>query len=119
MSNTIDRKNPSGNDDNTDATNDIVENNYFQRTSCKVRSFFIYRGSNQHLRTCLRKTRDAVVTDSQPVSLRAVNDLQSTAESSQRQNVREIVSEEYTNISCTSSSEAISLHLIFTQTSNN
>ena len=81
MSNTIDRENPSGNDYNTDATDDIVENNYFQRTSCKVRSFFTYRGSNQHLRTCLRKTRDVVVTDSQPASLRAVNDLQSTAES--------------------------------------
>ena len=98
MSNNIDQENPSGNDDNTDATNDIGENNYFRCTSCKVRSFFTYRGLNQHLRTCLKKTRDVIVTGSQPASSRAVNDLQSTTESQQRQNVREIVNEEYTNI---------------------
>ena len=97
MSNNIDQENPSGNDDNTDATNDIGENNYFRCTSCKVRSFFTYRGLNQHLRTCLKKTRDVIVTDSQPASSRAVNDLQSTTESQKRQKVREIVSEEYTN----------------------
>ena len=96
MSNNIDQENPSGNDDNTDATNDIGENNYFRCTSCKVRSFFTYRGLNQHLRICLKKTRDVIVTDSQPAS--SANDLQSTTESQQRQNVREIVSEEYTNI---------------------
>ena len=39
-----------------------------------------------------------IVADSQAVSSRAVNDLQSTTESQQRQNVREIVNEEYTNI---------------------
>ena len=39
-----------------------------------------------------------MVTDSQPASSRVVNDLQSTIESQQRQNAREIVSEEYTNI---------------------
>ena len=44
------------------------------------------------------KTRDVIVTDSQPASSRAINDLQSTTESQQRQNAREIVSEEYTNI---------------------
>ena len=98
MSSNIDQENPSGNDDNTDATNDIGENNYFRCTSCKVRSFFTYRGLNQHLRTCLKKTRDVIVTGSQPASSRAVNDLQSTTESQQRQNVREIVNEEYTNI---------------------
>ena len=98
MSNNTDQENPSGNDDNTDATNDIGENNYFRCTSCKVRSFFTYRGLNQHLRTCLKKTRDVIVTGSQPASSRAVNDLQSTTESQQRQNVREIVNEEYTNI---------------------
>ena len=42
--------------------------------------------------------RDVTVTDSQPASSRAVNDLQSTTESQQRQNAREIISEEYTNI---------------------
>ena len=63
-----------------------------------LQSFFTYRGLNQHLRTCLRKTRDVIVTESQPASSRAVNDLQSTTESQQRQNVREIVNEEYTNI---------------------
>ena len=42
--------------------------------------------------------RDVTVTDSQPASSRAVNDLQSTTESQQRQNAREIVSEEYTSI---------------------
>ena len=98
MSNNTDQENPSGNDDNTDATNDIGENNYFRCTSCKVRSFFTYRGLNQHLRTCLKKTRDVIVTGIQPASSRAVNDLQSTTESQQRQNVREIVNEEYTNI---------------------
>ena len=69
-------------------------------TSYKVRSFFIYCGLNQHLRTCLRKTRDAIVTDSQPASSRAINDLQSTKHNraQQRQNAKEIVSEEYTNI---------------------
>ena len=97
MSNNIDQENPSGNDDNTDATNNKGKNNYFRCTSCKVRSFFTYRGLNQHLRTCLKKTRDVVVTGSQPASSRAVNDLQSTTESQKRQKVREIVSEEYTN----------------------
>ena len=96
MSNNVDQENPSGYDDTTDATNDIGENNYFRCTSCKVRSFFTYRGLNQHLRICLKKTRDVIVTDSQPAS--SANDLQSTTESQQRQNVREIVSEEYTNI---------------------
>ena len=65
-----------------------------------LQSFFTYRGLNQHLRTCLRKTRDVIVTESQPASSRAVNDLQSTTESQQRQNVREVVSEEYTTIKC-------------------
>ena len=78
---TIDQENPSGNDDNTDATNDRGENNYFRCTSCKERSFFIYRGLN----------RDVIVTDSQPASSGAVNDLQSTTESQQRHNVTEIV----------------------------
>ena len=45
----------------------------------------------------MRKTRDVIVTDSQSASSRALNDLQSTAESQQRQNTREIVSEEYTS----------------------
>ena len=98
MSNSIDQEKTSGNDDNTDASNNIGENNYFRCASCKVRSFFTYRGLNQHLQTCLKKTRDVIVTGSQPASSRAVNDLQSTTESQQRQNVREIVSEEYTNI---------------------
>ena len=65
-----------------------------------LQSFFTHRGLNQHLRTYLRKTRDVIVTDSQPASSRAVNDLQSTTESQQGQNVREIVSEEYTTIKC-------------------
>ena len=39
-----------------------------------------------------------IVTDSWLASSREMNDLQSAAESQQRQNVREIVSEEYTNI---------------------
>ena len=76
----------------------IGENDYFRCTSCKVRSFFTYRRLNQHLRTCLRKTRDVIVTDSQPASPIAINDLQSTTESQQRQNAREIVSEEYIDI---------------------
>ena len=94
MSNNIGQENPSVNDDNTDATKDRCENDYFRCTSCKVRSFFTYRGLNQHLRTCLRKTRDLIVTDSQPASPIAINNLQSTTESQQRQNAREIVSEE-------------------------
>ena len=98
MSSNIDQENPSANEDNTYATNDRGENNNFLCTSCKVRNFFTYRGSNQHLRTCLRKTRDVIVTENQPASSRAVNDLQSTTESQQHQNVREIVGEEYTNI---------------------
>ena len=98
MSDNIDQENPSANDDNTDASNDRSENDYFRYTSCKVRSFFTYRGSNQHLRTCLRKARDVIVTDSQPASSKAINDLQSTTESQQRQNARVIVSEECTNI---------------------
>ena len=98
MSDNIDQENPSANDDNTDASNDRSENDYFRCTSCKVRSFFTYRGSNQHLRTCLRKARDVIVTDSQPASSKAINDLQSTTESQQRQNARVIVSEECTNI---------------------
>ena len=98
MLNNIDQENPSANDDNTDTTNDRGENDYFRCTSCKVRSFFKYRGLNQHLQTCLRKTRNVIVADSQPASSRAINDLESTTESQQRQNAREIVSEEYTNI---------------------
>ena len=98
MSSNIDQENPSANEDNTDATNDRGENNNFLCTSCKVRNFFTYGGLNQHLRTCLRKTRDVIVTENQPASSRAVNDLQSTTESQQHQNVREIVGEEYTNI---------------------
>ena len=39
-----------------------------------------------------------IITERQLVSSRPVNDLQSTAESQQCQNVREIVSEEYTNM---------------------
>ena len=79
MPNNIDQENPPANDDNTDATKDRGENNYFRSTSCKVRSFFAYRGLNEHLRTCLRKTRDVIVTDSQSVSSRALNYLQSAA----------------------------------------
>ena len=90
MSNNIDQENPSANDDNTDATDDRGENDYFQCTSCKVRSFFTYRGLNQHLRICLRKTRDVIVTDSQPASPISTNDLQSTTESQQRQNARRL-----------------------------
>ena len=45
----------------------------------------------------MKKTRDVIVTDSHPASSRATNFLQSTTESQQRQNSREIVSEEYTN----------------------
>ena len=100
MSNNIDQENPSANDDNTDATKDRGENDCFRCTSCKVRSFFTYRGLNQHLRACLMKTRDVIVTDSQPASPITINDLQSTTESQKRQNAREIVSEEYTNIKC-------------------
>ena len=81
MSNNIDQKNPSANDDGTDATNDGGENDYFRCTFCKLQSFFTYRGLNQHLRTCLRKTRDVIVTEYQLASSRAVNDLQSTTES--------------------------------------
>ena len=82
MSNNIDQENPSGSDDNADGTNDIPgENNYFRCTSCKVWSLLTYRGLNQLLRTCLRKTRDVIVTDSQPASSRAVNNLQSATES--------------------------------------
>ena len=73
MSNNIDQENQPGNDDNTDRTKDIGENNYVRCTSCKVRSFFTYRGLNQHLRTCLRKTRDLIVTDSQPPSSSSAN----------------------------------------------
>ena len=98
MSKNIDRENPLVNDDNTDGTNNKGENGYFWCTSCKVRSFFTYRGLNQHLRTRLRKTRDVIVTDSQPASSRTIHDLQSTTESQQRQNAKEIVGEEYTNI---------------------
>ena len=46
----------------------------------------------------MRKTRDVIVTDSQPASSKAINDLPNTTESQQRQNAREIVSETYTNI---------------------
>ena len=81
MSNNIDQENPSANDGNTDATNGRSENEYFWCMSCKIRSFFTYCGLNQHLRTCLRKTRDVIAIDSQPGSSRVVNDLQSTIES--------------------------------------
>ena len=81
----------SANDDNTDATNDRGENNCFQCTSCREQSFFTYHGLNQHLRSCLKKERDVIVTDSQPASSRAVNDLQSTTESQQHQNVVVVV----------------------------
>ena len=47
----------------------------------------------------MRKTRDVIVTDSQPASSKAINDLQSTTESQQRQSASVIVSEECTNIS--------------------
>ena len=39
-----------------------------------------------------------LVAGSQPAILKTVNDPQSTTESQKRQNIREIVSEEYTNI---------------------
>ena len=39
-----------------------------------------------------------LVADSQPAILKTVNEPQSTTESQKRQNIREIVSEEYTNI---------------------
>ena len=73
MSNNIDQENPSDNGDNRDATNGRGENDYFRCTSCKVPSFFTYRGLSQHPRICLRKARDVIVTDSQPASSRAVN----------------------------------------------
>ena len=73
MSNNIDQENPSANGDNRDATNGRGENDYFRCTSCKVPSFFTYRGLSQHPRICLRKARDVIVTDSQPASSRAVN----------------------------------------------
>ena len=38
MTNNIDQENPSTKDDNTDATNDRDENDYFQCRSCKVTS---------------------------------------------------------------------------------
>ena len=91
MSNNIDQEDPSANDDNTDATNDGSENEYFWCMSCKIRSFFTYRGLNQHLRTCLRKTRNVIVLDSQPASSRVINDPQSNIESQQRQNARDEV----------------------------
>ena len=99
MSNNIDQENPSTNDDNTDATNDRGENDYFWCTFCIAQSFFTYPGLNQHLRTCLKKTRDVIVTDTQLASSRAISYLQSTTESQKRQNAREIVSEEYTKVS--------------------
>ena len=83
MSNNNDQENPSANYDKTDATNDRGENDYFRCTSCRVRSFFLYYGLNQH-RTCLRKTTDAIVTDSQPASPVAINDLQSTTTSERK-----------------------------------
>ena len=46
----------------------------------------------------MKKTRDVIVTNSQPESSKAVNDLQSTIESQQRYNARVVVSEECTNI---------------------
>ena len=46
----------------------------------------------------MRKTRDVIVTDSQPASSKAINYLQSTTESQQCQNARVIASEECTNI---------------------
>ena len=98
MSDNIDQENPSANDDNTDASNDRGENDYFRCTSCKVRNFFTYRGLNQQLRACLKKTRDVIVANSQPASSKAVNDLQRTTESQQRHNARVVVSEECTNI---------------------
>ena len=94
MSDNIDQENPTAND----AGNDRSENEYFRNTSCKVRRFFTYRELNQQLQTCLRKAREVIVTDSQPASSKAVNDLQITTESQQRQNARVIISEECTNI---------------------
>ena len=44
------------------------------------------------------ETRNVTITDSQPPCSRAINDLQSTTESQQLQNAKEIVSEKYTNI---------------------
>ena len=55
MTNNIDHENPSANDDRGETDN-------FRCTSVKVRSFFTYRGLNQHLRTCLKKMRDVIVT---------------------------------------------------------
>ena len=73
-------------------------NDDFRCTSCKVSSFFTYRGFNQHFRTCLGKARGVVVTASQPASSRATNHLQNKAKPQQRQNTTGIASEEYTNI---------------------
>ena len=96
MSSSIDQENPSTNGDRTDATNNKSKNYYIRWTSSKVRSFLTYRGLNQHVRTCLKKTRDVVVTGSQSASSRTVIVLQSKTQSQQRQNAKEIVSEEYT-----------------------
>ena len=44
------------------------------------------------------ENEDVVVTDNKPASSNTINDLRSTTELQQRQNAREIVGEEYTNI---------------------
>ena len=62
MSKNIDEKSLSIKDDNTDKTNSRDENDY----TFGALSFFTYPGLNQHLRTCLRKMRKAVVTGSHP-----------------------------------------------------
>ena len=63
MSNKIDQENPSINDDSTVATieKERGEHDDFWSKSCKVRNFFTYRGLNQHLQACSRKSRDIIV----------------------------------------------------------
>ena len=49
-----------------DATNTGEDTSSFKCISCNTRNFFAYPGLNQHLRTCLRKTRQGPVISSQP-----------------------------------------------------
>ena len=51
------------------SSNDNIETNEFQYSSCEKRTFNTYRGMNQHLRQCIKKIRsDNLLQSSQPVT---------------------------------------------------
>ena len=65
----IQPRNEESNETNNHNRTDQVT---FQCTACNLRSFTTYHGLNQHLRSCLKKSREvsSVISSSQPTTSR-------------------------------------------------